>query len=83
MTTTTSPPKAPISGTSKIKTNVSALERILMITSGGYLLYKGLSQNDKSIARIGSGTAMLLRGFSGYCPVYDAVDHLKNDKSQI
>jgi hypothetical protein len=47
MKTTTSPPKAPISVTSKIKTNVSALERILMITSGGYLLYKGLSQNDK------------------------------------
>lgn len=81
MKTTTSLPEASSSGTSKIKTNVSALERILMITSGGYLLYKGLSQNDKSIAKIGSGTAMLLRGLSGYCPVYDAVDHLKNDKS--
>ncbi|TDP00229.1 MULTISPECIES: SRPBCC family protein [unclassified Flavobacterium] len=81
MKTTTSLPEASSKGTSKIKTNVSALERILMITSGGYLLYKGLSQNDKSIAKIGSGTAMLLRGVSGYCPVYDAVDHLKNDKS--
>lgn len=81
MKTTTSLPEASISGNSKIKTNVSALERIFMITSGGYLLYKGLSQNDKSIAKIGSGTAMLLRGFSGYCPLYDAVDHLKNDKS--
>ena len=70
------------SETSKfLKTNVSTLERILMITSGGYLLYKGLSKNDKSITQIGSGGAMLLRGISGYCPVYDAVDHLKNDKS--
>ncbi|WP_456314402.1 SRPBCC family protein [Pseudomonas shirazensis] len=70
------------SETSKfLKTNVSMLERILMITSGGYLLYKGLSKNDKSITQIGSGGAMLLRGISGYCPVYDAVDHLKNDKS--
>ncbi|WP_264538201.1 SRPBCC family protein [Flavobacterium sp. N1736] len=69
------------SGTSKLKKNVSALERILMVTSGGYLLYKGLSKNDKSIAKIGSGGAMLLRGLSGYCPVYDAVDHLKNDKA--
>jgi len=78
---TTSPQQVSNSGTFKTKTNVSALERILMITSGGYLLYKGLSQNDKSIAKIGSGGAMLLRGISGYCPVYDAVDHLKNDKS--
>jgi len=70
------------SETSKfLKTNVSTLERILMITSGGYLLYKGLSKNDKSITQIGSGGAMLLRGISEYCPVYDAVDHLKNDKS--
>lgn len=78
---TTSPQQVSNSGTFKTKTNVSTLERILMITSGGYLLYKGLSKNDKSIAKIGSGGAMLLRGISGYCPVYDAVDHLKNDKS--
>ncbi|MDA6071106.1 DUF2892 domain-containing protein [Flavobacterium sp. AC] len=60
--------------------NVSALERILMITSGSYLLYKGLSQESKSLAKISSGGAMLARGLSGYCPVYNAVDHLKNDK---
>lgn len=69
------------SKSSKLKKNVSTLERIAMITSGGYLLYKGLSQENKSVAKIGSGGAMLLRGISGYCPVYDAVDHLKNDKS--
>ncbi|MGE6355312.1 SRPBCC family protein [Flavobacterium sp. NPDC079362] len=60
--------------------NVSALERILMITSGSYLLYKGLSQESKSLAKISSGGAMLARGLSGYCPVYNALDHLKNDK---
>lgn len=65
----------------KLKTNVSTIERIAMITTGGYLLYKGLSQKNKSIAKISSGGAMLLRGASGYCPVYDAVDHLKNDKA--
>jgi len=81
-TAITSSEKVSKSETSKfLKTNVSTLERILMITSGGYLLYKGLSKNDKSITQIGSGGAMLLRGISGYCPVYDAVDHLKNDKS--
>lgn len=66
----------------KIKNNVSSLERILMIASGSYLLYKGLSQQDKSIPKITSAGAMLARGISGYCPVYDAIDHLKNDKAQ-
>ncbi|PXY46353.1 SRPBCC family protein [Flavobacterium hydrophilum] len=66
---------------SKLKTNVSTLERIAMITSGGYLLYKGLSEEKKNVAKIGTGSTMLLRGLSGYCPIYDAVDHLKNDKA--
>ncbi len=65
----------------KLKTNVSALERVAMITSGGYLLYKGLSEENKSIGKIGVAGTMLLRGLSGYCPIYDAVDHLKNDKA--
>ncbi|REG91656.1 SRPBCC family protein [Flavobacterium aquicola] len=64
----------------KTKNNVSALERIVMIASGAYILYNGLSQKDKSLTQSGVGGAMLLRGLSGYCPVYDAVDHLKNAK---
>lgn len=64
-----------------LKTNVSNFERILMIASGGYLLYKALSDKNKSIAKAGTGGAMLLRGISGYCPVYDAADHLMNDKA--
>lgn len=66
---------------SNIKTNVSTFERIAMVTSGAYLLYKGASQTDKSIGKIGLGGAMLLRGISGYCPFYDAVDHVKNGKA--
>ncbi|HSD05714.1 SRPBCC family protein [Flavobacterium sp.] len=65
-----------------IKNNVSTLERLLMVTSGAYFLYKGLTQKDKSITQSGLGGAMLVRGITGYCPVYDAVDHLKNDKAQ-
>ncbi|MBZ4042119.1 SRPBCC family protein [Flavobacterium hibisci] len=72
---------APTQKKSKLKTNVSTLERIAMITSGTYLLYKGLSQEKKSPVQIGTGGTMLLRGLSGYCPIYDAVDHLKNDKA--
>lgn len=64
-----------------LKNNVSALERVLMVTSGAYLLYSALSKEDKSIAQAGAGGAMLLRGISGYCPVYDAADHLMNDKA--
>ena len=66
---------------SKLKKNVSSLERILMVASGSYLLYSGLSKEDKNPGKIGIGGSMLLRGISGYCPVYDAVDHLKNDKA--
>lgn len=66
---------------SKSNVNVSTFERILMSAAGSYLLYKGLSKEKKNITQITSGGAMLARGISGYCPVYSAVDHLKNDKS--
>jgi uncharacterized membrane protein len=80
-TVTTSSTKNQSSMLPKLKKNVSTLERIAMITSGGYLLYKGLSQEKKSVVKIGGGGALLFRGLSGYCPLYDAVDHLKNDKA--
>lgn len=64
-----------------LKTNVSTLERILMVTSGAYLVYNALSNKNKSITKAGAGGAMLLRGISGYCPIYDAAGHLMNDKS--
>src|SRR6478609_2623996 len=63
------------------KTNVSTLERIIMVSSGAYLLYNALSKNKKNISEAGAGGAMLLRGISGYCPMYDAADHLINDKA--
>jgi len=65
---------------SKSNINVSPFERILMTAAGSYLLYKGLTQEKKNISQITSGGAMLARGISGYCPIYSAVDHLKNDK---
>ncbi|SFD98362.1 YgaP-like transmembrane domain [Flavobacterium phragmitis] len=66
---------------SVLKKNVSTLERVLMVTSGAYLLYSALSKEKKSISKAGAGGAMLLRGISGYCPVYDAAGHLMNDKA--
>ncbi|WP_125721356.1 SRPBCC family protein [Flavobacterium ustbae] len=64
-----------------LKNNVSKLERVLMVTSGAYLLYNALSKQNKSITQAGAGGAMLLRGISGYCPIYDAAGHLMNDKA--
>lgn len=66
---------------SNSRVNVSTFERMLMTAAGSYLLYKGMSQEKKNISQITSGGAMLARGISGYCPLYSAVDHLKNDKS--
>jgi len=66
---------------SLLKQNVSTLERVLMVTSGAYLLYNALSKQNKSYTQAGTAGAMLLRGISGYCPVYDAANHLMNDKS--
>lgn len=66
----------------KKKNNVSTIERLIMVGSGAYILYNALNQKNKSLTQSSVGGAMLLRGLSGYCPVYDAVDHLKNDKAQ-
>lgn len=69
------------SHTVQIKNNVSKLERVMMVLSGAYLLYSGLAHKEKSLTKSGFGGGMLLRGISGYCPVYDAVDHLKKDQA--
>ncbi|KAF2342596.1 SRPBCC family protein [Flavobacterium tistrianum] len=64
-----------------LKNNISKLERVLMVTSGAYLLYNALSKKNKSVTQAGAGGAMLLRGISGYCPIYDAAGHLMHDKA--
>ena len=66
----------------KIKKNVSTLERLLMVTGGAYILYNSLVKKNKSLKQTSLGSTMLLRGVAGYCPVYDAVDTLKNGKVQ-
>ncbi|RZJ65952.1 MAG: DUF2892 domain-containing protein [Flavobacterium sp.] len=57
-----------------LKVNVSTVERIAMVAAGSYLLYKALSGKKKSIPQSIAGGTMLMRGISGYCPIYDAVD---------
>lgn len=64
-----------------LKKNVSTAERILTTAAGAYLLYNALSNKNKNITQAGTAGAMMLRGISGYCPVYDAADHLLHDKA--
>jgi uncharacterized membrane protein len=60
-----------------LKVNVSTIERVAMIAAGSYLLYKALSGKKKSIVQSIAGGTMLVRGISGYCPVYDLVENSK------
>ena len=64
----------------KIKTNISSVERFLLITGGTFLLCNGASKDKKSIVPMGAAVVLLLRGFYGYCPLYDAVNNLKSNK---
>lgn len=57
-----------------LKVNVGTVERIAMVAAGSYLLYKALSGRKKSIPQSIAGGAMLARGISGYCPVYDVAE---------
>src|SRR5688500_8020778 len=58
--------------------NVSNFERGLSIIVGAWMLYRGLKKLPKSplsnLITASSGAAVLMRGVSGYCPVYNYFD---------
>lgn len=54
--------------------NVGKIERIAMVAAGAYLLYKSFSGPKKNMAQSLAGGTMLMRGVSGYCPIYQAMD---------
>ncbi|HSB93680.1 MAG TPA: SRPBCC family protein [Flavitalea sp.] len=64
--------------------NVGNFERAASAAIGGFLIFNSLGKIFRSplrsISRIGAGTALLYRGLSGYCPVYDQmnIDGTKN-----
>lgn len=62
-----------------IKANVSKIERIVMIAAGGYLLYNTISKKENNITKTSTAAALLLRGITGYCPVYGAIETIKNN----
>lgn len=54
--------------------NVAASERLVSLASGALLAVSGLARRDgRGLVAAGIGGALLHRGFSGYCPVYEAV----------
>ena len=65
---------------SKIKTNVSSVERFLMIISVSNLLNIDVSKEKKSIVRMSIGEVLLLCEIYGYYPMYDAINHVKSHK---
>ena len=60
------------------KTNVSTIERILMVAGGAYVVYQMLCKKDNSKMKMALAGGMLFRGMSGYCPMYDIVDSSKD-----
>jgi uncharacterized membrane protein len=66
---------------SGLTANVGTLERMLMVTAGGYLLYNALSGAKKNVPQTIAATTMLARGISGYCPIYNALGKVDTPKS--
>ena len=62
------------------KQNISKTERIITILSSSYLLYTSLTGKKKDPALAVSSALLLLRGSTGYCPIYDrlAIDQANN-----
>jgi uncharacterized membrane protein len=58
--------------------NVSNFERAASAAIGGFLIFNSLGKifrsPFRSISRIGAGSALLYRGLSGYCPVYQQMN---------
>ncbi len=65
-------------------TNVSNTERIASATAGGALIAYGIKRKDWIGALLSvAGGALTLRGATGHCQVYDALDVDTNEKSLI
>lgn len=62
-----------------LTTNVGRAERLLSVLGGGYLLYDAVSQKKASIVQGLAGSYLLLRGFTGFCPLYQAVGKTELD----
>ena len=57
--------------------NIANSERLLSVAAGAFVLYTGITRMFKtplsSLAEVAVGSALLLRGATGYCPIKDSV----------
>src|SRR5688500_10470219 len=56
----------------QLNTNVGGLERLLSVVGGGYVLYNAIAERRSGIVQTLAGSYLLLRGFTGFCPLYRA-----------
>jgi len=67
--------------------NVSNFERAASAAIGGFLIFNSLGKMFRSplrsVSRIAAGSALLYRGLSGYCPVYQQMHIDGNRTSSI
>ena len=66
-----------VPATKSSKINIGITERLISITSGLYLIYSGIRNLKKtpvrSIRSLFSGSFLLYRGISGYCPARNII----------
>ncbi|WP_257658194.1 YgaP family membrane protein [Parapedobacter lycopersici] len=59
--------------------NIAKSERVLSVAAGAFVCYTGMTLIFKrpltALAELAVGSALILRGATGYCPVTDAVNH--------
>ncbi len=57
--------------------NIASSERLLSVAAGAFVLYTGITRMFKtpltSLAEVTLGSALILRGATGYCPIKDSV----------
>ncbi len=57
--------------------NIANSERLLSVAAGAFVLYTGITRMFKtpltSLAEVTLGSALILRGATGYCPIKDSV----------
>ena len=67
--------------------NVSNFERGLSVAIGAWMLYRGLKKLGKSpirnLIKASTGAGLMLRGVTGYCPVYNHFDIDGNKTSSV
>jgi uncharacterized membrane protein len=62
-----------------LTTNVGRPERLLSVIGGGYLLYNAIAERKAGVYQTLAGSYLLLRGFTGFCPLYRAAGKTEVD----